>query len=116
MIWEACGRDLLAAPLGWFLLHLCIGDTWNTINNVEARRGTSAAFVLLVLASVYNAAYQYFQVSSPGTKQRRSASSDTCVWKHFRTWLFFSCRLCRCQALLALSLRRRVSGSALPRC
>jgi len=64
LIWKACGNDLLAAPLGWFLLHLCIGDTWNTINNVEERRGTSAAFVLLVLASVYNAVYQYYQVST----------------------------------------------------
>jgi tryptophan-rich sensory protein len=37
MVWEACGRNLLAPPLLAMMAHLCIGDTWNTINNVEGR-------------------------------------------------------------------------------
>jgi len=66
LVWEACGRNLLAAPLAWFLLHLCIGDLWNHINNIQRRKGTSAVFVLFVLASVYNAVCQYLQVSCGG--------------------------------------------------
>jgi tryptophan-rich sensory protein len=67
LVWEACGCDLLAEPLAWFLLHLCIGDTWNSINNVERRKGTSAVVVLFVLGSVYNAVFRYLEVSEAHT-------------------------------------------------
>jgi len=63
MVWEASGRDLLIAPISWFVLHLCVGDTWNTINNVEQRKGTAAVVVLLVWATAANAIFQYYQVS-----------------------------------------------------
>ena len=42
------------------MAHLCIGDTWNAITNVERRLGTSALYVLCVLASVYYAVSSYF--------------------------------------------------------
>ena len=42
------------------MAHLCIGDTWNAITNVERRLGTSALYVLCVLASVYYAVSSYY--------------------------------------------------------
>lgn len=44
------------------MLHLSIGDVWNTINNVEKRYGTSVVGVLLVWLSKAHAAYRYYQV------------------------------------------------------
>lgn len=41
------------------MLHLSIGDTWNTINNVERRYGTSVVGVLCVWLSAAFAAYSY---------------------------------------------------------
>uniref|UniRef100_A0A061SDE3 Tryptophan-rich sensory-like protein n=1 Tax=Tetraselmis sp. GSL018 TaxID=582737 RepID=A0A061SDE3_9CHLO len=63
IVWDASGRDLTVAPIAWFLLHLCIGDTWNTINNIDRRLGTSAIVVLFVLASAANAVIQYYKVA-----------------------------------------------------
>ena len=45
------------------LLHLSVGDTWNSINNAEKRLGTAVVGVCAVLASVYNVVYQYWSVS-----------------------------------------------------
>ncbi len=47
----------------WLMLHLSIGDVWNTINNVERRYGTSVVGVFCVWMSAAYAANQYFQVS-----------------------------------------------------
>ena len=44
------------------MLHLSIGDTWNTINNVERRYGTSVVGVACVWISAAFAASQYAQV------------------------------------------------------
>ena len=44
------------------MLHLSIGDTWNTINNVERRYGTSMVGVACVWMSAAFAAYSYGQV------------------------------------------------------
>mmetsp|Transcript_22608 Transcript_22608/g.31508 ORF Transcript_22608/g.31508 Transcript_22608/m.31508 type:complete len:311 (+) Transcript_22608:96-1028(+) len=52
IIWEACGRSLLVPPIMMMMLHLSIGDTWNTINNVERRKGTAVVGVLFVWISV----------------------------------------------------------------
>ena len=41
------------------MLHLSIGDTWNTINNVERRYGTSVVGVVCVWLSAAFAAYSY---------------------------------------------------------
>ena len=50
---------IFSEPLLFFLLHLCIGDTWNTINNVENRLGTSVVGAAFVLFSVLNAILAY---------------------------------------------------------
>lgn len=52
MIYQTTGT-LLSWPIYMFMLHLCIGDTWNTINNVENRLGTSILGVLVVWLSLY---------------------------------------------------------------
>lgn len=44
------------------MLHLSIGDVWNTINNVEKRYGVSVVGVVLVWLSKAFAAYQYYLV------------------------------------------------------
>lgn len=49
-------------PLLSLMLHLSIGDIWNTINNVERRYGASVMGVLCVWLSKAHAAYQYYLV------------------------------------------------------
>lgn len=51
---------LLCTPIFALALHLSIGDTWNTINNVERRMGTAAFTVPAVLGS---AAYVYYSMA-----------------------------------------------------
>ena len=51
-----------SVPLLALMLHLSIGDVWNTINNVERRYGASVMGVLCVWLSKAHAAYQYYQV------------------------------------------------------
>ena len=41
LIWKALGETYVVLPIVLFMLHLCVGDTWNTINNVEKRYGTA---------------------------------------------------------------------------
>ncbi len=52
-------NTLLCRELLTFVAHLCIGDTWNTINNVENRLGTAALGVNFVFASVWYTIYRY---------------------------------------------------------
>lgn len=59
LIWQTTG-SLLCVPIFSLMGHLCIGDTWNTINNVENRLGTAFLGVNFVLASVVFAVYQYY--------------------------------------------------------
>lgn len=61
MVYSNVGQ-LCCGPLLAMILHLCIGDTWKTITNVEKRLGASAAVCTLVWASVWNAIYRYYQV------------------------------------------------------
>ena len=42
----------------WLVFHLCVGDTWNTINNTERRTGAAVPGVACVWASVLYAAVQ----------------------------------------------------------
>jgi len=47
----------------WLVLHLCIGDTWNTLNNVEGRTGAAVPGVVLVWLTTAFAAKQYYDVA-----------------------------------------------------
>ena len=48
-------NPLAAPPLRAQVLHLCIGDTWNTVTNIERRLGVSALGCVAVWASVLRA-------------------------------------------------------------
>eukprot|EP00980_Cylindrotheca_fusiformis_P029129 scaffold22736_cov111-Cylindrotheca_fusiformis.AAC.4 len=61
MVYRTTGSYADKAILS-LMLHLSIGDVWNTINNVERRYGTSVVFVSFVWSSAAFAAYQYSQV------------------------------------------------------
>lgn len=56
------GIDYASNAILALILHLSIGDTWNTINNVERRYGTSVLGVACVWISAAFAAYSYGQV------------------------------------------------------
>jgi len=56
----AAGEKLFSAPLLAMVAHLCIGDTWNTINNVERRMGTAVLGVLGVLGSAVAVTSLYY--------------------------------------------------------
>eukprot|EP00581_Thalassiosira_minuscula_P008046 CAMPEP_0183704022 /NCGR_PEP_ID=MMETSP0737-20130205/1518_1 /TAXON_ID=385413 /ORGANISM="Thalassiosira miniscula, Strain CCMP1093" /LENGTH=321 /DNA_ID=CAMNT_0025930829 /DNA_START=13 /DNA_END=978 /DNA_ORIENTATION=+ len=49
-------------PIMAFMLHLTVGDVWNTINNTEKRYGAAVVGVACVVVSAANAAYQYSTV------------------------------------------------------
>jgi len=58
------------------MLHLTIGDIWNTINNAESRYGASATGVLAVYASAIYAATQYYSVNNLAG----GLLGATCIW------------------------------------
>jgi len=55
-------------PIMSLLLHLAVGDVWNTINNVEKRYGVSVVGVLFVWLSKAHAAYEYSRVNAVAGK------------------------------------------------
>ena len=61
LVFAATGTVTHPAILA-FIAHLSIGDTWNSINNVEKRLGVAAVGVLFVVSSAYNVVYQYYNV------------------------------------------------------
>lgn len=85
LIWTST-KTLLCTPIFAFILHLCIGDTWNTVNNVENRLGTSFLGVLFVLASVYNMVFQYYRTLPLAGK----IIAPSAVWLTVATCLVFS--------------------------
>ena len=59
-VWQATGENFLSLPLILFMIHLALGDTWNTIFTVQSRLGAALPVVLLgpltsaiVVTSVY---------------------------------------------------------------
>jgi tryptophan-rich sensory protein len=63
-------------PLMSLVLHLSIGDVWNTINNTERRYGTSVLGVVAVWLSAVHAAYQYYRISHVAGR----LLGATCIW------------------------------------
>ena len=68
------------------LLHLSVGDIWNTINNVERRYGTSVPGVALVWLSKAYAAYSFYQVRPLAGK----LLGITLIWLSIATTLIFN--------------------------
>jgi translocator protein len=62
MIIQSSGGLYTTKALLSLMLHLSIGDVWNTINNVEKRYGTSVLGVLCVWISAAVAAWNFYQV------------------------------------------------------
>lgn len=62
MIFQSTNTLLSMATLA-FVAHIAVGDTWNTINNVENRLGTSVVGVGLVWLSLANALKEYYLVN-----------------------------------------------------
>mmetsp|Transcript_23172 Transcript_23172/g.49574 ORF Transcript_23172/g.49574 Transcript_23172/m.49574 type:complete len:317 (-) Transcript_23172:182-1132(-) len=68
--------SFLTLPTMAFILHLAVGDVWNTINNTEKRYGAAVVGVLCVVLSAANAAYQYSTVDPFAGK----LLGGTCIW------------------------------------
>lgn len=76
LVFQAHGGHLLDPTLLCLMLHLSIGDTWNTVNNVERRMGAAVPGVFCVWLSVLFATSQYMQVS----ELAGSLLAVTAVW------------------------------------
>jgi len=62
LVWSASGENFLALPLILFVVHLSLGDTWNTIFTVEGRLGAAVPMVMIgPLLSVAVVTVSYFQ-------------------------------------------------------
>ena len=85
LIWKTTG-SLISYPLLCIMAHLSIGDTWNTINNVEQRLGTAVLGVQFVYMSVLYTTYQYY-LTNPVAAYILAPS---CVWLTVANALVFS--------------------------
>ncbi|MBI1242875.1 TspO/MBR family protein [Umezakia ovalisporum] len=47
LVWQTMNHQFLVLPLILFVVHLALGDTWNTIFTVERRLGTAVPVVIL---------------------------------------------------------------------
>ena len=62
LVWSTLGQTFLSVPLLLFIIHLSVGDTWNTIFTVEGRLGTAVPMVIVgPLLSVALVTYSYYQ-------------------------------------------------------
>ena len=75
LVFSATGTFFCPAILS-LMLHLTIGDVWNTVNNTEKRYGASVVGVLGVVASAVFAATNYFAVAPFAGK----ILGATCLW------------------------------------
>lgn len=62
LVFAKNGRVLCSRPILALVAHLAIGDTWNSITNVERRLGVSFSGVFYVLASVCWAVLEFSKV------------------------------------------------------
>jgi benzodiazapine receptor len=62
LVWSAMGQTFLCLPLILYVVHLSLGDTWNTIFTVEGRLGAAVPMVIVgPLLSVAVVTFSYFQ-------------------------------------------------------
>ena len=85
LVFQTTGT-MLCRPVFAIFLHLCTGDTWNTINNVEGRLGTAALVVPLVLATAAYATATYHMVSKTAAR----VLFPSVVWLSVATALVWS--------------------------
>ena len=77
---------MVVLPLALMMLHLAIGDTWNTINNVEKRLGTAVVGVSFVWLSVLAVDYAYFSTSTLAG----GVLAPSVVWLSVASFLVYS--------------------------
>lgn len=85
LIYKTTGT-LLCPEVFAIMAHLSIGDTWNTINNVENRLGTAFGGVLFVWGSVLYTVYKYYK-TAPLAGYILAPSA---VWLSVASFLVFS--------------------------
>lgn len=68
------------------MAHLSIGDTWNTINNVEKRLGTATLGVFFVWLSACYTGYLYYK----GLPLAGYIFLPSCVWLSIASFLVYS--------------------------
>jgi len=78
--------SLLCLPIMSMMAHLSIGDTWNTINNVEQRLGTAFFGVLFVLGSVLATVIKYYETLPLAGK----VLAPSAIWLSVATVLVFT--------------------------
>ncbi|MBE9109725.1 tryptophan-rich sensory protein [Nodosilinea sp. LEGE 07298] len=62
LVWSALGQTFLSWPLFLYVVHLSLGDTWNTIFTVEGRLGAAVPMVIIgPLLSVVVVTLSYYQ-------------------------------------------------------
>ncbi|MEM9804876.1 MAG: tryptophan-rich sensory protein [Cyanobacteria bacterium P01_D01_bin.56] len=65
LVWQTLGHAYFSLPLALFMVHLALGDTWNTIFTVEGRLGAAVPVVLVgPLASSIVIVASYWRVVS----------------------------------------------------
>jgi tryptophan-rich sensory protein len=79
-------NTLLCPAIYALFLHLSIGDTWNTLTNVEDRQGASVPGVFCVWLSVINAVREYNLVLPLAAK----VLAPSAVWITIANVLVFS--------------------------
>ncbi|ESA34740.1 and mbr-like protein [Leptolyngbya sp. Heron Island J] len=63
MVWQALGQTYWTWPLAILMIHLALGDTWNTIFTVEGRLGLAVPVVIFgPLTSAVAVVVSYWQV------------------------------------------------------
>jgi tryptophan-rich sensory protein len=63
LVWQTLGQTYWAWPLAIFMIHLALGDTWNTVFTVEGRLGLAVPVVIVgPVASAIVVAVSYWQV------------------------------------------------------
>jgi len=62
LVWSTLGQTFLCLPLILYMVHLSLGDTWNTIFTVEGRLGAAVPMVIIgPLLSVVAVTLSYYQ-------------------------------------------------------
>ncbi|MEH1853545.1 MAG: TspO/MBR family protein [Nostoc sp.] len=86
LVWQQMNHQLLVLPLILFVVHLALGDTWNTIFTVERRLGAAVPVVILGpwLSAVMVTAI-YWQTNSVAGM----TLSFSCVWLTLAAVLVF---------------------------
>ena len=87
LVWQEMNQQFLVVPLIAFVVHLALGDTWNTIFTVERRLG--AAVPVVILGPWFSAlivTFLYWQISLVAGM----VLAPSCVWLTVAAYLVLS--------------------------